>query len=200
MRPRCCYSVLRYSRHIHLYHDTVCMIHYIMVGFVYSILYLVYVLLYVGNAHCVLFNLYVPHCSSCAAHVCTFFTANLVIDYYVLLVFAICCSLLGICCLCLYIAHCVPLYIARCSLHIAQDSALLIAHHTYVVHACVLHTIHHVLLVLVACCSLMFVHWSCTAQVAYVCTSCTAHHVLLGPYVYCQILRDSMDNNHVNNH
>ena len=81
-----------------------------MVGFVYSILYLVYVLLYVGTAHCVLFSLYVPHCSSCAAHVCTLFTANLVFDYYVLLVFAICCTLVGICCLCLYVAHCVPLY------------------------------------------------------------------------------------------
>ena len=165
-----------------------------MVDFVYSIQYLVYVLFYVGTTHCVLFSLYVPHCSSCAANGCTLFTANLVFDYYVLLVFAIRCSLLGICCLCLHVAHCVPLYIAHCSLHIAQDCVLLTAHHTYVTHACMLLTLHHVLLILVACCSLVFVRWSCTARVAYVCTLCTAHHVLLGAYVCCQILRDSMDN------
>ena len=166
-------------------------LHYIMVGFVYSILYLVHVLLYVGTAHCVLFSLYVPHCSSCAAHVCTLFTANLHFDYYVLLVFAICCSLVGICCLCLYVAHCVPLYIACCALHIAQNCALLTAHHTYVAHACVLLAIHHVLLVLVTCCSLfgmvayvcMLVLYSTSCLCLYIahCSSCVARRICILP-------------------
>ena len=141
-------------------------------------------------------------CSS----VCMFLTAHHVLPMFVhcsLLIW----FLLIMCCLCLlYLAHCLVFVAYVCMLLIVCCNILLTTHYA------LLRIVHYSLLIILCCmvftmcclywlhvvyCSawlLMFVYWCCTAQVAYVCTLCTAHHVLLGTYVYCQILRDLMDN------
>ena len=81
-------------------------------------------------------SLYLAHCLSCFVHVCiahcflcfVYVCYILLSGQYVFLMFAMCCSLLGMGCLRLYVTLCVLLYIACCSVCVAQDRELLGVH------------------------------------------------------------------------
>ena len=111
------------------------------------------------NDHCVLLefvscSLFIMFCSClCFAHcLCFVYVCYILLTaQYVLLMFSICCSLLGMGCLRLYVALCVLLYIARCSVSVAQECKLLGA--------------LHLLLRLVHC--LLLLYWQSNAEWSY---------------------------------
>ena len=100
---------------------------------------------------------------------------------YVLLMLAIYCSLLIMCCSCLYIAHHVLLMFIQCSLLIMCCSRLLhVAHYSaWVAHACYMPlTIHYyVLLMFTVCCSLLMgcSYSVCCLQLGIYCLSSMYH-------------------------